>query len=421
MDLDLTRFNAALKEIAIPEIQAQHNLGTAWMARVKKTAKHIDAGGKYAKQVVRLGTPQGHGARADGGLLPIPVPSLLMESQIPIVSNYTTFGITGKTMRAASSDVKAWAKALPSEIKAITDSFLRDMNRQFIAGDGTGVITAQINAGVGTPIGGSQIEVASTVDIHEGMAIEFWHWVPGAPVIIPCRGAAVGGPVTITVLAITSETTFTIADASNVATTTDVDLNAATYASGIKIIRHGAKGNEIIGLPGWVDDGTIITTYESINRGTYSRWQAKKFPMGGIAVDHATLQKAFSHREKAGLGKGIVVTSYGIRDQIAVLLAQKQQFNSPPTSLKGGFETPVTFNGAPIWAEEQAKKGVIFFPDEGVCQIHRQSDVHWADEDGSVLKWVSLYDKYFAFLYYDAQMGASRCNSSSYIDGVLDL
>ena len=391
---DLTAASNVLKVIYLPGMQNQHNTSTIFMNEVNKTGKHIMAGGLQAEQPILLATPQGIGSRADNAPLPAVVSSSYQKRVIPIVSNYMRIGVTGKTMRACESDKNAFVKAVGGEIQNQTEMFLRDENRQHLSADGTGKI-AQFGI---FPIGTTVITgISSTVNLYENGRYEIWE----APV--PSGGTQMGGVYEIA--SVDSDTQVTLKTA----------LTVATTSTNSYFIREGNKDNEIIGLLAGFDDGSYLNVYETINRTTYPRWKAKVLKNGGTdrALSLDLMQEAYTHREKAGSGTDIILSSFKQRDKLVALLILKQNFYNSQ-EWKPGF-TAIKFNSANMLADEQFPDDQILFPAWKYINLHRQAPLTWQDKDGSVLRNVPGYDTFEAYAYADRAVGISRCNAGSAI------
>jgi len=389
--LDLSAFDAVLKDIFLGPIRVNLNQGTILMSRLDKTADFIVAGGKKVISPLLYGHSQAVGARADNQALPAVKKSKYKESQTTVKHNYGRIYVTGPTIRASKTEASAFAKAVESEMKNMVAGLKRDINRQLIVGDGNGKL-AQIDSFAGLVItvknpGGVTTTTDATMFCAEDMDIDIY-----SSDLSVKRGSA------------------TITSVDEAAGTVTIDADPG-MANDDWILRKGVKGEEMMGLRGIVDDGTVVQTLQGIDSSTSKWWRAKRLHNNGVLRDVTPrlLQQGYSAVEKQGLTPTLGITSFDIRDSYANQLTNTRQLVNTRV-LEFGFEA-IVYNNKPIVPDDQCPTSILFWLVESLLAIHRQSDFDWADEDGHILTKVSGYDAYEAFMYYDAELGTFRRNA----------
>jgi len=403
-ELTKTAFDAMLKEIYLGPVRKQFNVATPLLTLIRKDADSVDATGKQAIIPVRLSNAQGIGARADGEALPTQQTGVKLQQKVPVKHNYATFRVTGPTMRASRKDSGAFARAADDEMTDLTDAFLKDINRQ-INGDGLGIM------GVIDSVSSQIITIYKQSD---GIAY------PGTQYIK--RGQ------TLSVID-TDTTTVNCTDliVTSVTDTTVTVTGAITADQGDFLVRKlsitdtdlATANHEILGIRAAVNDDT--GTYLNLDRSTYSELKAKVYDDNDETskiITLARVQEVLTYMEKAKktnspkveIGKGkILYTTFEIRDKIAAILESDKRYMNT-VDLPGGW-TSVTYSGVPIVTDVDCYPGELFGLHLSDFAMYHLGEPSWADEDGSILKFVTGYDMYEGILYWDSELGCSRPNA----------
>ena len=394
MVMNLSYFDAVLKDIYLGPIRDNLNNATILMNRINKTSEFVDASGRYIYTPLKRANNQGVGARGDRGALPTAGYNKISQSRTSIRHNYGRIEITGVTIRASKNDKGAFTKAVDLEVNGMVESLKKDINRQFICGDSYGplatvdTVPSSVTLTVKNP-GGMTTTKSPTMFIKEGMLLDVY----------------TGTNATTASVSVTSvnESTGVITTSTHGATIGDV------------LYRQGSYGIEMMGLKGIIDDGTVVDTLQNIQSSTYTFWQSKRFHNSGTARDvtPAIMQDAYTACEKQGEPASLILVSFEIRDAYANSLVNMRRIVNT-LQLDGGWEG-LDYNGKPVTADVDCPAGSMFFVNEGQLCVNRVSDFAWGDEDGRILKYVPGYDSYEAFLYYDAELTTFRRNSHSVI------
>jgi hypothetical protein len=398
--MDLTVFDALLKDIYLGPIQRQFLIATPLLTLLKKDANNVDAGGRQAVIPVHLRSPQSIGARPDGGALPAAGNGTYLNEKVPLKYNYATLTITGPTIRAALKKEGAFAQAVDTTLGDIYDAFLQDINRQLIA-NGDGGLAVVVGTAAGQVL---TVDNPGTQYIKTGMLLD-------ANVVT--TGVEHAADVEVESV---DESAGTVTFKAGGDLTSIVD-NDVLCRAGTRLL---TVGYEMTGLASIVnnDSGTL----HNISRTTYPEWKAKVYDNSGTLRDISLtlVQPAFTYVEKQGAQRDTIILfgSYGVRDAYANLLAPDKRYNT--MTLDGGWKA-LEVNGRPFVCDPQAYPNLLYFLNLDKYALYHIGGPSWADEDGHILKFVTGYDKYEAVLYYDSELGCSRPNASCVLKDLNEL
>ncbi|MCG8435365.1 MAG: hypothetical protein MJA83_15180, partial [Gammaproteobacteria bacterium] len=297
----LAAIQGYLKEdYTIHGLTDQINREAEFFGRVRRSSKEIR--GKYGVvPVILQGNRNAVGARGELDNLPTPAfqatavdgSSNRIAGQIAIRFNTGRFAITEQAIQASATSEGAFESALEVEMKGLTLDMANDLNRQHIAGDGTGRLCRIAS------VTGSYSTTAPGVD------------QPGAVACWPTGSDPDGAKfieVNDVLAAYSSGGTFRDQD-----TVTAVDRtltpNKVTFAgamaglivgdylykgskAGVTTQDDDAKDAEVEGLVAWIDDTSTIAAIDPTNAGN-ERWASTK-------IDHSSapvpLQETILHQ-----------------------------------------------------------------------------------------------------------------------------
>ena len=352
MGMTMAAANAILKNIYEGPINNQLRSQSVIYDRWEKSSEHITQDGLQVVFAMLSGWPRGMGARLDGAPLPSAGQSTYRQCLIPVISNYARIQATGKSMRASQSNKGAFAPVWSQEKKNQVLGYIRDENRMFCRGNGVGTVatvTANITGGSTTTI-----TVDSTVDIQPTDVFEIW--------TNPTPGAGTFGE-TIIVATVASDTTFTVATAP---------VNSYTATNIIKLIRQGSKDAECVGESGIVDDGSNLITFQGLSR-TVEPWlQSYVSDAGTSTTLSLPLMRSAKTRAEKAAAFPVIHTTFELRDAYLQLCQQQQIFMNTMEFDKGFHRKALTYDGLPLFPDEQMPTGYMNFVDESVMTIHQQ-------------------------------------------------
>lgn len=406
MPATLATITPLLKEVYQGRIREQLNQEITALKRITRSSSGVtnETGGKYVTFPVHTRRNAGIGARNEMEALPGAGQQSYAAARIGLKSQYGGIQLTGQSIAMSSSDPKAFAKVLDTEIEGLKNDFKKDMNRQ-IYGDGTGAIGTVRTNGTGINI----VPVADARLFQIGAIVD-----------------VVTLPSTVAV----SARTVTSVDLTAGANT--VTLSGATFnvSTGQIIVRTGsgpsAGGNrEITGLAAIVAaSGSLY----NIDPASEPEWTSEVSANGGTAralSEGLMIQMADRIRVRGGKTT-VIMQSLGVRRSYFNLLSQTRSTVNQQ-DFKGGF-TGLAFttdNGEiPVIADVDAPIGKQYFLNEEALTFYRDEEAHWLDRDGSMWKQVrdasGDYDAFYARLVEYHELGTDRRNTHGLISDIIE-
>ena len=409
---DLASFNPMLKDqYLMGGVKKQLNEKTVLLSWIEKTSDYIDSTGRRAIFPTLIGFPGGVGSRAEMAPTPRPKPSKTKAGEVDLSYQYATLGFSGVALEKATGDKGAFADMLTFEMDNIVPYIRRDLNRQVIAGAGAGNITRISQASNTT---GLTITVDSTINLYDNMDIDVYT-IGTDPLF------------TDATLAYANVTIMAVDDNAGTITTNTAIATASPSIS--YIFRAGSIGTDCMGLPGIVDDGSLLTVLEGISRVTTPRWKGKVFnnSKSATTISDKILQPGYSAIEKTGEDIKFALTSYELRDYLAgTYFTQKQFKDDQAYKIRAGFKY-LEMNGLPVGVDEQltASGGVgtasgttqdrFYFLVPKTLAIHQTSEMKWDELAGTILNKVPGVHAYEAMMYWFMQFVCYRPNANAVV------
>lgn len=388
----MTTVDAILKEVYGPNIEDQlQNEITAWK-RIERTSDGVveTVGGKYVDFPIRVRRNHGIGSRLENEILPAAGQQGYAEVHVPLRYQYGRCRLTGQLMQLAEKNYQAFASGMDREMEGIKDDVLKDQNRQ-IYGDGTGLL-AQVTA-----------DGANTVTVDNVQYLEL-------DMIIDIRNRTTGAAVALnrTITAInTSTKVVTYSGADVLAAATDGIYREGNFA--------GGTSRELSGFDLIISATAIL---HGLNPATEPKWAGvvKNNPAGAgtnRALSEGLMIETCDDIRKNGGKTSAIFTSLGVRRAYFNLLTQQRRYTDTKT-FAGGFQgLPFNYGTeVPVVEDVDGRPNRAYFIQEDTFKVYRNREWHWADEDGSILKWVHDYDAWEGLLRQYAELGTDRRNAN---------
>ncbi len=423
----LSGFAAALKEVYGPRIEEQLSITNVLSDFIEESDDN-DWTGNEVTYPIHVGRNEGIGAIGEDEALPQAGRQELATVKIPVKFNYGVFRLTKQIMASSQKSKGAFTRVMDYEMKGVTRDLGNDLERQnFGAGagvlclvNGTQSLNATTNLTVDSPYG-----VSPTTN--------------GARFLNPNMNIVVLAPTTSTV-----EATLTIASGQAAIGTTGANITVTgttnlTLSDNARIVRWGSTDSasgavnnlnkERMGLLGLIDDGTYVNTLHNVNR---SQWPVFKSPViasiGAISLD--VIQRGVDLTDELGGGNfatnGIFFAHHSVRREYLKLLEADRRYSgadlkkpdggTKQAALKRGGE--ITYGDVPMRIAKHAPYGTIFGLERGQIVRYIQIKFEWADDDGSILKWVSRRDTWEAFGRIFDNHHTDRPNNGFRLDGI---
>jgi hypothetical protein len=368
--------------------------------------------GRHVRFPVHYGRNTGTGARSESAALPTAGRQLTVEAQITSAYNYSRIDISGPVM---ASDKNAFADTLALEMNGAETDLVFELGRQSY-GEGLGILAA---------IAGSASEAASGTTVTPLTVFNQFRELgqPGA------RYIKQGQLVDIGTIASPRATGSSVAvvstvEAMNSGTTTDtvnLSVSQVTVSAGFLFSNEaGGAGIEMKGLRAIIDDQTATNCYGTtggffnnstifnIDRNTVKGWNSTVIQNSGTAqvIDSRLLQKFESGvKKKSGKQVNKYFGEYDVIDAFLDSVSGDRRFNTP--NFDAGASS-LTFNGKMLIRDLLAPYNELFGMNSDILAWYELQSPGWADNDGSILKNVSGYDRWEAFYRVYSQIAPDK-------------
>ncbi|MGS2592242.1 phage major capsid protein [Streptomyces hebeiensis] len=386
-----------LKEIYEPRIQDQMQNYQKTSKRIEQTSEGVrsEVGGKYVVFPIHVRRNHGIGSRLEMEQLPVPGNQGYARAQVGLAYAYGSVRLSGPSMALAKTNYQSFASLLDQEINGVQTDLAKDFNRQ-VYGTSVGVVgtITGANATVTVPMTNTQY-------LEEGMVVDIYNSTGST------LKTAAGG---VTIQSIVKNTNFVL----------NVAPGTATVAGDI-VVRQGSLNREIIGLQQIVDDTSPLL---GIDPAVESKWKSTMYRNAGVnrALSESLMTTMCDEIYSKGGTTTAIFTTLGVRRSYANLLMQARRYTNT-TKFEGGFSglAFTTDNGdIPVITDVDAPPNQMFFINEKMLKIYRESDWSFMDLDGSKWQRVIGYDAYDATLYKYHQLGTHRRNTHGRIFDVTE-
>ncbi len=390
MPASLTTVDAILKEIYENRIVDQLRTEAIGFRRIEATSDGVveTVGGKYVDFPIRVSRNHGIGYRNENEQLPASGNQGYAEVHVPLKYGYARVRFTGQMMKLAEKNHQAFASAMDREMEGAKDDTAWDQNRIFY-GDGTGLLASFTAAATGT---------THTVDnnrlIEPEMLVDVLVRSDGSTVSLNNRVVSTSGTTSVTFA-----TSFTA---------------ATTHG----MYRQGSRNREPTGLATIVHD---TATLHGLAPSAQPKWAGIRKGNAGVnrALSEGLMIETCDDVRKNGGKVSLILGDLGVRRAYFNLLTQQRRYTDTK-QFAGGF-TGLAFNygtEVPMVEDPDAPPNKMWFLTEDRFKIYQQQDWHWADDDGTILKWVTDYDAWEALLRKYFEIGNHQRNAQAVLEDI---
>lgn len=380
--------------------------------------------GKYVSFPILVGRGQSFMAHGSLGLLPTPQDEMFHECQIPVrwVRGRIMFEVG--LMFQSASNVGAFAKSTDMLIKRLVVNLSDELNRMLSSGSGTGILAlVDDSASVGSA--GDPLEV----DSPAGVASDGY----GARFLQP--GMLIGFTDGTTLRAIRQIVSISSETATGSGIVLDSPVtNGVHYANNDFIVRVAnasvtnltrdtSYNNEPMGLQGIVNDGTLVQTFQNVDRVLVPDWQATVLNVGALSLD--ALQRLHDTIDQQS-GESIThnLVHHSVRRQYFALVDTARTFmqtGKGPGQFDLGQEPSgvnVTYNGLPIEVDKDLLLGEWMCVNKDHLTRYVLREGEWAEETGSMFRSVDGQDALQAIYRVALNYGTDQCNAHGKLTGM---
>ena len=345
---------------------------------------------------LKVGRNWSTGSIGSRGALPNAGRSAYQDYKIPMRDIYGRVGFERWVIEQSRNKKGSWAQVIPQEMEGLTDDIAFRRNAMSW-GDGRGIL-ALVN---GTHTATTTLEVKSPGNVTGSLNANRYLY-----------GDSTSGMLIAVLLAATPTTikgtaTITAVNPDG----TDVTLDTAiTAADGdLVVIAQTATQNsynkEPEGMLAHVDDGTYVNLYHNINRTTFPVIKSHVVTgVGPLSLD-AIQQPIDAVSIKVGKSIDLFFAEHSIRRAyLALLEADRRYTGADLMSPDGGTRAAkkptgrnITYGDIPFVIDRDCPYGMLFGIRKDSFVRYVEDEGSWADDEGSVLKWVPGFDEYTAF------------------------
>lgn len=380
MTATLTTVNGILKEVYEGDINDQLESEKILLKRVETSTEGVfeNAGGKYVVFPLRTGRNHGISYRAENTQLANAGRQKYAQAQETLKYGYGRTYLTGQVIELARTNMQAFAVAADREMMGLKDDLSRDENRiswgHFEAAsiNLTGVLSRCTGAGIA-----SATVTAPTYGIIEvGMVID----------ITDNSGVPVAGGTGLTVTAATPySTSFTVSA-------------TVTTATGNNIVRTGNANLEPYGILQLVDNTGTLHNINSATAGN-EYWKSTVDSTTTTLSEAAMISNCDAIRRATGKRPTVIFASLGCRRAYQALMISLRRYNEPKEFVGGLLGLAFNYEKEiPVVTDVMCPPKHMVILTESEIKKYRTKPWYFADDDGSVLKYVHNYDAWEALM-----------------------
>lgn len=384
----MTTVDALLKEVYALRLEDQLQSETVGSKRIERTTDGVvsTVGGRYVDFPIRVTRNTGIGYRNENEQLPPAGNAGYAAVHVPLKYGYGRVRFTGQLMKLAEKNYQAFASAMDNEMEYLKDDIAKDQNFIFYA-DGTGLrstLTDATTSATHTVDNAQWLEIGMTVDV-----------------LLKANGGAVAGAAGLTISDINGLTV----------TFSGSFIGAVTQG----VYRAGDYNREPTGLGRIVDD---TLTLHGLDPALQRKWAAAINANAGTlrALSEGLMITQCDNIRRNGGKVSAIFTSLGVRRAYFNLLTQQRRYTDTK-EFDGGF-TGLAFNYGteiPVVEDVDSPPNRMKLLEESKIKVFRDQEWHWADDDGTTLKWVADFDAWQAVLRQYSEFGTIQRNAQGEI------
>lgn len=358
---------------------------------------------------------------SDGGTLPTGGSEALASALVGFFSFVEAVQLTGAALDSAGNDATTYARALAFNIKMATINAIKYLNIYAFL-DGTGIL-AKVGASVtlSTTVN-STVNVTGTIEnahyLRPGMTIAFQ---TGVTSVVKATATIVSMSNPIEDASGTQ--TIVVGPASSAASLVSGDGITVTATSAAS----DSFGNVISGLDLIVDNGTVASTFQNINRATNPQYNAGVIALSGspaLARDYLRRMLATVQILQGRVSPSLEFVSHPSQLHAYMDMGWTlKRFNDANKKLDLGF-TAVEWEGFPWLVDTDCQKDRLYALDRDLIFKVIARELSFDDRTGSILRQVpaatagQYTDAFVAFLIFRGNLGTYIPNAHVKLTGL---
>lgn len=393
MPASMTTVDALLKEVYALRLEDQLQSETVLTKRLERSSAGVveTVGGKYVDFPIRVSRNSGIGYRNENEQLQAAGQQGYAEVHVGLKYGYGRVRFTGQLMQLADKNYQAFASAMDNEMEYLKDDLAKDEN--FIAhGDGTG-----LRATINDTATSATHAVLNAQYLEAGMVVD---------VLLKAAGGAVAGGAGLTIVSV-----------SGLNVTFSGSFIGATTQG---VYRAGDYGREPTGFGAILDP---VKPLHGLDPAVQPKWTPVRNSNAGTPralAEGLMITECDAIRVQGGK-TSVIVTSLGVRRAYFNLLTQQRRYTDTKT-FTGGFQgLPFNYGTEiPLVEDVDAPPTIMKFLEEDKVKIFRNKGWHWADDDGTTIKWVSDFDAWQALMRQYSEYGVTQRNAQGDILDIIE-
>jgi hypothetical protein len=154
--------------------------------------------------------------------------------------------------------------------------------------------------------------------------------------------------------------------------------NVAMDAIGTAVYNNVSNNQQIIGVPGAIDDGTNLVTYGNISRTTNTWWKSKRYAAGSVAPTRIlTMQYISGTFKNAGELPNFGVCGVGTWQALAndyigqetFVITPEKGFDQEPNGPRSAFRA-LMVAGVPIYCDPYCPEGLMYLMNSNYAALY---------------------------------------------------
>ncbi len=297
-------------------------------------------------------------------------------------------------MKASARSSGAWARSNQMLMDRLVTNIADEYNRMLVSGSGTGIFALVDGAGDDT--------TTLVVDAPGGIASDGFgsRFLQPGMIIAIHNGTTITAIRTIVSIATETATSATVVVDSALSATQSPNNALISRAADLgvtNLLRDTSYLNEMMGLEGIVDDGTLVNPFHNVNSTTTPDWASTRFSVNALSLD--ALQRVYDAiDQQSGTPPTDNIISHSIRRQYLALVETARVFmqsgKGPQTFDLGQGEgqMDLRYNNLPCHTDRDAQFGQWISVNKNHLNKYTLVEGEWADETGSIFRAVPGQD-----------------------------
>lgn len=376
------------------EIKRLEQLNTNFKKEVAEDTKlnYSSASGGTFKFAVKAYGPHGQKMTNETEALPNARAGSYVQGTSTLKEYVGVLGFSKKEMALAQGDPESFADAKSLEMEGLIENQDKYFNRQMANGIGTGQITL-VN---GAQVADTTVEVDDATAFQIGMVLDIFN---AAGTTKQAADVVVTG---VDYLSATNTITTDVA--------VTCDDNGIIVLAGVKD-NASTDGKEMIGLPLCVDDGTLATTFQGINRTTTPNYKGIQLNAGAAPLSVALVDQLVSRAFRIGQvdfyksGDSYYLMSPEQWRAYASLSVPQVQFMPTDAPDANKRINQFSMQGKRVVIDTDVDRTKVYLINKPAVKLAVAQRVDWEDElGGTEVKWLSGTTQAVLILYGLQQM-----------------